>query len=289
MIPRSIRPFFYGLCMGTADVIPGISGGTVAFIIGFYGQLIASVKSPLKNWKFLLPLVCGMGTAIMLLAELIHTILQSPAQRICFYGLFFGLILVSIYFCLQRIQKWSPSCLILGALMSIPAFFLTVGLQAQPDQTLSTGWLVFTGFMAIGAMLLPGISGSYIMVIFGVYPSVVASLAEIGRNGPSLEPITLLASVGLGIVLGAISFTRGIELLLLHYHDLTMAGLVGFMLGALPAVWPFWETSLGANGMIHLESAHLPGFDLVSIASLCFMGLGFYTVLFLEKLKKVEG
>lgn len=284
MFRESIRLFLCGLCMGTADAIPGISGGTVAFVMGFYDQLITSVKNPLRNWRFLLPLGIGMATAFLSLAGLIHSILTDPSKRVCFYGLFFGLILVSIFFCMKRVASWTPAKLLLAFLMAIPAYFLTVGLQEQTNQILPLWWLALSGFIAIGAMLLPGISGSYVMVIFGVYPGAMASLASIANNGLTLEPVIFLSTIGFGIIAGALCFTRGIELLLRHYHDATMVSLVGFMIGALPAVWPFWHTSTNAEGRLILEHPLPPSFDIISLIAICLMGLGFFAVLSLEKI-----
>lgn len=285
MFQGSLRLFLCGLCMGTADAIPGISGGTVAFVLGFYDQLIASVKNPIRGWRFLAPLGAGIAVAFLSLASLIHSILTDPAKRVCFYGLFFGLILVSIYFCMKRVAKWTSSNVLLAFLMAVPAYFLTVGLQAQTNEEVSLWWLAFSGFIAIGAMLLPGISGSYVMVIFGAYPSVMASLAQIGKSGLTLEPVMILSAVGAGIIAGALCFTRGIELLLKHYHDATMVCLVGFMIGALPAVWPFWKTAQNGDGRWVLEYPLLPSFDLISLIALCLMAAGFFAVLSLERIK----
>lgn len=287
MFRQTLRLFLYGLCMGTADVIPGISGGTVAFVMGFYERLIAAVKNPLNGWKFLLPLAAGMVTAIFALAELLHTILMEPERRTCLYGLFFGLILVSIYFCAKRVKEWKAVYFAASLLTSMAAYYLTVGLQVQSGADLSSFWLVFTGFIAVGAMLLPGISGSYVMMIFGVYPSLMANIAQISKSGFSVEPLLFLLKVGAGIVAGALFFTRFIEKLLAHFQDLTMASLVGFMIGALPAVWPFWEISANGDGQLVLLNPHLPGINLVSMIALSLAVVGFSSVLFLEKLKKV--
>ncbi len=283
MLKGSIRHFLCGLSMGTADAVPGVSGGTVALLLGFYDQLIASLKAPLSSWRFLLPLLCGIATAFLSLSRVIHTILENPDQRTCFYGLFFGLILVSIYFCAQRVSKWKTKNLIVMLTTTFLAYFLTEGMQALTLESVSYSWLMFAGFLAAGAMLLPGVSGSFIMVLLGVYPIAMGSIASITERGPSYEALTNLGVIAIGIVLGFALFTKVIQFMLSKLHDLTMAGLIGFMAGALPAVWPFW--SLVAEGEATRRQMQLPGSDTVSLLTLFFMFIAIISVLIFEKRK----
>lgn len=262
-----IRLFLCGLCMGTADAIPGISGGTVAFVMGFYDLLIGSLKNPLKGWRVLIPLISGIATAFLTLAGFIHAILKNPAQKTCLYGLFFGLILVSIYFCCGKIRKWNARGLTAIALMSAAAYFLTVGMQLHATEPPPTGLLVFSGFLAAGAMLLPGISGTTVMVTLGVYPSAMASIHAVKLHGLQSEPLMLLGAIAMGVFAGAICFTRVIQYLLEHFHDFTMACLIGFMIGALPAVWPFSVS---------------PAADTVTFATFSLMIGGFFAALLIE-------
>lgn len=248
-----LRLYLSGLCMGIADLIPGISGGTVAFILGIYPQLIHAVRNPLSNFRFLAVLGSGMVTAILLLAGFIHSLLQEPATRIPLYGLFLGLILGSISLCAERVHRWTaPRAFILTA-AAVVTYCVTVQLQVY-DGEVTDGWIALSGFFAIAAMLLPGVSGSYVIMAFGVYPALIRSISLLGSLQLQWDALRVLCFLGMGIAFGALFFVRGIEWLLRRHPLNTFATLLGCMVGALPAVWPFRS----ADGVIALPNLDLP-------------------------------
>lgn len=327
---------FCGFSMGAADLVPGVSGGTMAFIMGFYEHLINNVKSinihVLKalcrgrikdveeciSLKFLFALLLGMITAFALLSHTLFYLLNHELYRVYLFSAFMGLIAASALFCLRRIQQWQLLYCVPMFLGAVAAFLLTTadympqsgmvmqlydvkiappllegrvatnydsqtGMLLNVDRnTLSAmlakgyiqkgtlvyeasshksvvvdevikemthsiinGWIILCGAIGISAMLLPGISGSYLLTILGAYPLVIEALADltVGISAMTIDvdAALLLANLGVGIVIGGALFSRIISWLFHHYHDLTIAMLVGFMLGALGAVWPFWS------------------------------------------------
>lgn len=259
-IPEFARPrskasdylgvYVSGFAMGSADVVPGVSGGTVAFILGIYEELIGSIRMvgrPLfwrpflrLQWKeafrqinlfFLLALGIGIASAIILLAPGIEWMLVN--QPIVIWSFFFGLIVASIIVVAPRVKVWSLSrwvALLLGALGG----FWLVGLV--PVQTPNTWWfLFFSGAIAICAMILPGISGSFILVLLGKYQFVINAVNE--------RDFVSLAIFGLGAVVGLVTFAQLLSWLFKRYHDLTVAALTGLMIGSLRKIWP-WKEAL---------------------------------------------
>lgn len=305
---------FSGFCMGAADLVPGVSGGTMAFVLGIYEPLIDNIKSvrfgALRKaaWPFLLTLLAGMLTAIFLLAKPIHAILSTPAGCTALYAAFTGFILASCHFCSKQLDRWHLKVfffLVAGAAIAIVlttwpkaqttakerfdvpyqtswnvplanvkegfiegvseaeiATMLAKGTLASETpirhtqtgewkaasmwvsahhQPLFDGWLIFCGIIGISAMLLPGISGSYLLAILGAYTTVIAALADLTSTGWDRDAALVLFNLGLGILIGLALFSRVVSWLLHHYHNSTLATLIGFMIGALPTVWPFWR------------------------------------------------
>lgn len=324
--------FLCGICMGAADLIPGISGGTIAFILGFYPLLLDSLKSLSWSnfkclfkgswrefrqhvaWKFLLTLLAGILCAMICLSNFFHFILVHEVYRIYLYAVFFGLILASFVFCIRQVTVWGGQAIIGLFLGIIIAYLLTdttlapakegefavpieinsakmalknydfsdrllTGLSSQNlsvllaqgllqkttpvynqqrifvgpagefaapyHPSLFNGWLVVCGILAICAMLLPGISGSYILTLLGVYSTVIEAFVEF-INGFAAgvfhgEAFMILFNLGLGIGIGALGFARMVSWLLRHYPNLSLAVLSGFMIGAIRSVWPFWS------------------------------------------------
>lgn len=309
--------FFCGVCMGAADLVPGISGGTIAFILGFYQPLLESLKTLNWNafkllfqgrggdfarqveWKFLLTLISGIGFSFVFLANLFHFILSQELLRIYFYAVFLGLILASFVFCIRQVGVWNyktVSGLCAGIMI---AFFLTEStLSPSMDAPLKTSffnaWLIFCGSLAVCALLLPGISGSYLLTLLGVYPLVIEALADF-LNGAAVfsfrfEAFETLASLGAGIVLGAIAFARGVSWLLREYSQVTLAVLSGFMIGAIRSVWPFWSydyivmpLKMDKGPQLITVDPYIPDFTspLIWQAALCTLA-GFVLVFGLE-------
>ena len=235
--------------MGAADVVPGVSGGTMAFILGIYEELLESIKSfnfrflqklcALKmreafesvSWRFLIALGIGIGTAIISLARLLAWLLQN--QPVMIWSFFFGLIFASVFVILGKLKKWTwpvGITFILGAILT----YSLVGMV--PLETPQAPWFLFLcGAVAICAMILPGISGSLILVLMGKYEFVLHALNN--------RDILTLLIVILGAIAGLLSFVRLLSWFLGKYRDLTIAFLSGLMVGSLRKVWP-WKTTL---------------------------------------------
>jgi putative membrane protein len=234
-----------GFCMGAADVVPGVSGGTMAFILGIYEELITTIRSfdsgfvklifSLKiraaleyvNWRFLVPLIFGILAAIFSLARFLSWVLQN--HPVLIWSFFFGLILASVFTVSKHLHRWTPA-LIAWMIVGTAGIYLLVGLV--PVETPTAPWfLVISGAVAICAMILPGISGSFILVLMGKYHFVLDAVNH--RDFLTL----LLVAVGAGI--GLLSFARFLSWVLKRYHDATIAFLTGLMLGSLRKVWPW--------------------------------------------------
>lgn len=284
-----------GLCMGAADVVPGVSGGTMAFILGIYEELLDSIRSfdltfarrllsfDLREafdhaaWPFLGALLLGILTAVFTLAKGLSWLLEN--KPVLIWSFFFGLVLASTLVVGRHLKKWTPGlvvCLVLG---TVGTYFL-VGMV--PLSTPKTSWFLFlSGAVAICAMILPGISGSFILVLLGKYEYLLGAV----KNW-DLVPLVLAAA---GAAFGLITFVRLLNLLLKRYHGVTITLLTGLMLGSLRRVWPWKQTisgmSHGGDRSIALCQANvLPGHwnSEVTIA-LSLMVLGFLTVLILDQ------
>ncbi len=260
-----------GIIMGAADVVPGVSGGTMAFILGIYEELLDAIKkfssieaiqmfSRLQfkkaynelPWRFLLFLGVGIVAAVLTLAGPITWMLKNQPAMI--WSFFFGLVLASVATVWPRVKKWNAqayAALLVGGLF---AFWLVGVVPAETPDTL--WFIVFCGALAICAMILPGISGSFILLLLGKYDFILKTIQNFKH---ALHPFDLnaLVSNGLiiacflvGIVIGLSSFVRLLSWLFRKYHDLTVALLIGFMLGSLRKVWP-WK---GAEGNILPEN-----------------------------------
>lgn len=239
-----------GLLMGGADVIPGVSGGTVALIVGIYERLIRSIRAGASalfagarldfsrsrqrfaevEWRLVLPLGAGIATALVIGARLIPPLLEHSREPV--YALFFGLILGSVAVPLRRIDEFRRQELALIAAAAVIAFVL-VGLPPQEIADPPLTYVFVAAAIAICAMILPGVSGAFLLLVLGVYR--VSLEAVTGLNVPYV--LTFLA----GAVIGLGSFARLLEWLLVHRHALTMAALTGLMIGSVRALWP-WQT-----------------------------------------------
>jgi putative membrane protein len=237
-----------GFLMGSADVVPGVSGGTMAFILGIYEELINSIRAIARgpflnalrrgrigaalaavNTPFLLSLVIGIFAAIVLLAPGIEWLLRN--RPVYIWSFFFGLVLASVVSVSKRIPRWTPALIVALLIGAVGAYFL-VGLV--PVATPSTWWFLFaSGALAICAMILPGISGSFILVLLGKYQELVAAVNQ--------RDIVTLFWPALGAFIGLVTFAQLLGWLFRRYHDMTVAVLTGFMLGSLRKVWPWKE------------------------------------------------
>jgi putative membrane protein len=249
--------YFQGLLMGSADIVPGVSGGTVALIVGIYERLVTSVRAgaaaavallrfniPLVrehlrevHWGLVLPLGAGILTALLVGARFIPPLMEAyPVES---RALFFGLIAGSLAIPWRRIHRRVPVHYAAAAVAAVIAFAL-VGLppRAVADPAL---WMVFgAAAIAICAMILPGVSGSFLLLVMGMYEVTLRAV-----NARDLLYIIVFAA-GAAIGLGA--FSRGLDYLLEHHHDMTMAALVGLMVGSLRALWPYQDANRGLLG-----------------------------------------
>ncbi|WP_372933665.1 DUF368 domain-containing protein [Mariniphaga sediminis] len=238
-----------GMGMGAADVVPGVSGGTIAFITGIYEELINSIKSVNLNalklffsgrfasfWKavngnFLVSVLLGIGISIFSLAKGLEYLLHH--YPILVWAFFFGLIVASAIYVARSIKKWNTGTVIAGIAGIVTAYFITVISPAEANTTL---WFIFvSGSIAICAMILPGISGSFILVLLGMYKFILSAVGDLNI------PVILVFMAGAAI--GIIAFSNLLSWLLRKFHDLTIAVLAGFMVGSLNKVWPWKQVT----------------------------------------------
>lgn len=263
-----------GLCMGAADIVPGVSGGTMALILGHYERLVAAIghvdrkfmglllQGKLKlavehlDFRFLAALAAGIGFGIVSLASLMHYLLEH--QQAYTYAAFFGLILGSSYIVAQRLRRWQGQHLPLLALGAVAAWQISVLSPIQGSLTPLNAFLAAT--VAICAMILPGISGAFVLLLLGLYHPITDLLKGLPRGELTLDGLVIIAAFGTGCLVGLLAFARLLRWLLAHRHDSTMACLVGLMFGSLVKIWPFQR--------VMAETAELPfkeqRFELIS-------------------------
>ena len=287
-----------GMGMGAADVVPGVSGGTIAFIVGIYEELINSIKSinghSLKlllsgklaafwkavNANFLLSIVAGIGISVFSLAKIITYLLVT--HPILVWSFFFGLVLASTWFVSKDIKQWNWKTIFSFVAGSLMAFYITV---ATPAETPSNLLFIFLcGAIAICAMILPGISGSFILVLLGKYFYIMEAVKSFR--------ITVMLTFMAGAVIGITTFSRVLSFALRRFHDTTIALLSGFMLGSLNKVWPWKETIetyTDSHGVVKplVEQNIAPNTQVIEAVGL--MILGFTLVYALEKLSTRKG
>ncbi len=297
-----IKLFLKGVAMGGADVVPGVSGGTIAFITGIYETLLNAIKSfdaeALRllfqfkltalwrhvNASFLLTLLSGIFLSIITLAKVIHHLLEHyPIQL---WSFFFGLIVISAVSVSREITRWPGGVILSGLVGVVIAYWVT---EATPTDTPTDLWFIFlSGAIAICAMILPGISGSFILLILGKYTYVLGAVND--RN------LIVIAVFALGCAVGILSFARVISWMLQRYHNVAVALLAGFMIGSLNKIWP-WKvivsTRINSSGEevpfitknvwpgTYMEMTGEPAYFW---QSLLFMLLGIAIVVVLERL-----
>ena len=231
--------------MGAADVVPGVSGGTIAFISGIYEELLETINSvnlgalkTLKKegvkaaWKsingnFIVTLFLGIGISIASLAKLISYLLE--AHPILIWSFFFGLVLASIVYVGKQVKSWNVGTMVSLIIGTGLAFWITI---LPPLSSSNELWFIFvSGMIAICAMILPGISGAFILLIMGSFPAILKAIVD--KN---------LLTIGVfmaGAVIGLLSFSRVLKWMFTKYHDVTIAILTGFLIGSLNKLWPW--------------------------------------------------
>jgi len=240
--------FFKGMAMGAADVVPGVSGGTIALIAGVYERLLAAISACTPDklmwlvrgrvgeaWRaidgtFLVSLLAGILTSIAAFANLIGYLLEAHPELI--WSFFFGLILVSVYVVGREVHRWNIWTALLVLAGTAFAYMITV---AGPLQWSAAPLMIFlAGAIAICAMILPGISGSFVLVLLGLYATILGAVRSFD--------LALLAVFALGCVVGLLSFSRLVSWLLQHARSATMALATGLLIGSLNKVWPWKQT-----------------------------------------------
>ncbi len=242
-----------GACMGAADVIPGVSGGTIAFIMGIYDEFVGSIaridatavkmlfSGQIREfWKhingtFLVSLVLGIGVSVVALAGLMQTLLTNyPIQT---WAFFFGLIVASSIFILRGISDWRIrdfGYLAMGLLLGVVVCTLS------PTQTPDDLWFIFlSGALAICAMILPGISGSFILLILGKYQYIMGAITNVVSGVDMGRNLLILGVFMVGAVVGILGFSKFLHWLLARWHRTTLIVLAGFIIGSLVKVWPW--------------------------------------------------
>jgi putative membrane protein len=239
-----------GFCMGAADVVPGVSGGTVALVLGIYERLVDNVhrmasalgrllKADSKGflqglrsveWLFIVPLLGGIGLAVLTLAHAIEVALEN--HPVPMGGLFFGLVAASAVVAFRLVRRWGAEQVVVLVLVAVAAAAF-LGLAAAPRVDPAIWVFLLAGMVAICAMILPGISGSFLLLMLGMYDAVLDAVNQ--------RQLGLLAAFVVGCVIGLALFSSVLNWALEHHHDVVMAGLVGLMIGSLRVLWPWPE------------------------------------------------
>ncbi|MDA9362950.1 DUF368 domain-containing protein [Polaribacter sp.] len=300
---RKLQDYFViglkGMAMGAADVVPGVSGGTIAFISGIYEELLSTISnvnlSLLKTlktsgikaaWKqlngsFLTALFLGIFVSIVSLAKVIKHLLES--QPILLWSFFFGLVLASIIYIAKQITDWNFKAFLVLIIGAVLAYFITT-LNPLVSENSSSLFVFLAGAIAICAMILPGISGSFILVLLGAYKPVLEAI-----NNRDFKTILVFMA---GAVVGLLTFSRVLKWLFKNHKNLTLAVLTGFIIGSLSKIWPWKETltwrinSRGVEVPFNQQSISPFSFDEDPqlIMAIVFAVLGFVLILGMEKL-----
>ncbi|WP_026451610.1 DUF368 domain-containing protein [Aequorivita capsosiphonis] len=300
-----------GLAMGAADVVPGVSGGTIAFISGIYEELIETIHNIdlgfFKIWKkdgfskawkhynlaFLLALFSGVFISILSLAKLITWLLE--AYPIMVWSFFFGLVIASIVYVGKQISSWRGAVIIFLILASGLSYLITI---ADPIGSPESIWFLFlAGFIAIIAMILPGISGAFILLLLGAYTAVIGIVTQLTEGLATLNSSMFLQALGkllifgVGAIVGLKVFSKALNWMFKHHENLTLAVLTGFMIGALNKIWPWKEvlqyrTNHAGEQIPFIERSILPqNYDSNPqiLYAVVFAIIGFLTIFLLER------
>ncbi len=290
-----------GIAMGAADVVPGVSGGTIAFISGIYEELITSINginlSLFKTFKsdgikavwrqvngnFLLALFIGIFISLFSLATLVSWLLEN--EPILLWSFFFGLVFASIFFVGKEVKKWSIGAITMLILGAVLAFYITT--LPPSENTGSLPYLFLSGALAVCAMILPGISGAFILVLLGSYKTILDAVHE--------WDLKVVATVGLGAIFGLLSFARLLKWMFNNFKNITLALLTGFILGSLNKIWPWkqvLETRTFGEKIIPIKEQNISPFSFEGDNQLLYAILaaiiGFSLIFILERIASKE-
>lgn len=287
-----------GIAMGAADAVPGVSGGTIAFISGIYEELITTISGinlslfkTLKkeglpafweqlNGNFILALILGILVSYLSFMRIAKYLIEH--HPILIWSFFFGLIVASIFFVGKQIKTWKLPIIISLILGALAAYYVTtipsITINDQPV------FLFFAGALAICAMILPGISGSFILVLLGAYKTLSDALHDF-----DLKKVGMFT---LGAFMGLLSFSHVLKWLFKHYHNITLALLTGIIFGSLNKIWPWkevltWSENSSGNPVPLMEKSISPSAyngDPQLVFAISLMVIGFLTIFILEKL-----
>jgi putative membrane protein len=301
-----------GIAMGAADVVPGVSGGTIAFISGIYQELIDSInkfdlktilsvrKNGIKatwaalNGNFLLALISGIFISILTFSKVITFLLDN--HPILVWSFFFGLVLASILLIWKQITHWKYYSLFALLLGTFVSYYITIAKPvASPD---SLPYLFLSGFVAIIAMILPGVSGAFILLLMGSYQTVIGTINQFREGIASFnmeilgQAMIKLMTFAVGAILGLKLFSKILHWMFAHHKNTTLAVLIGFMIGSLNKIWPWkqvLETRLNSHGEVvpFLEKSILPQHfegNPQIIGAIVMVLFGFILIVGLEKI-----
>ncbi len=285
-----------GFCMGSADLVPGVSGGTMALILGIYTRLLEAIKSFDKEWllclfrfnisclvqrphfNFLIPLVIGIACALVVFTKIIPlpVLIQTHPELV--YGLFFGLILASIVILMKEVRDFKfidTLYVIAGTVMGL------VIVNLVPTNTPDGAWFIFIcGAVAISAMILPGISGSFILLMLRKYAYIIGALGELN--------FSILIPFVLGMITGLVVFTRFLVWLLHHYYKQTLLVIKGILIGSLWMIWPFqdrvFETIRNKDRLVSSTPVLPTALDMTFLNTMLLICAGFIVVMVLNRL-----
>lgn len=299
---RDILNVARGFCMGAADTVPGVSGGTVALILGHYERLVTGIsridstalslvsqRRFAQAWKhidgrFMVALGAGVGAGVVCLAGLMHWLLDHRMPET--FAVFFGLILASIWIVIRYVDKWTPKQL--GACAMGIAVAAGIGFCAPAAGSTSLPYLFLSGSVAICAMILPGISGAFVLILLGVYLPITGMIKDAAKGDFSPESLLQMGVFAFGCLFGLLAFSRILRWLLAHHQGTTMSALVGLMVGSMVKLWPLQTPTPATAGlkmkervMQYVSPSEWPG-SLLTLIALAVLAAA--AVLFLERI-----
>ncbi|MBF0224363.1 MAG: DUF368 domain-containing protein [Desulfobacterales bacterium] len=296
--------FFKGVCMGTADIIPGVSGGTIALITGIYTDLLDAIKSVNINFiknlarfnlkeaisiihiRFLVALLSGIGLAIMSLSHLMNYLLKS--HPVPTWSLFLGLIAASIIILAKKVEEWFWKTWLAFLIGTFLGYYIVGMIPVETPNTML--FIFFSGMIAICAMILPGISGAFLLLILGKYELIISCL----KNPFVIDNLFVIFIFAGGCIVGITGFSRVMSFLLKNYYSVTISLLTGLMLGSMRKIWP-WKITTETKeiaGKIYVisEKNILPqSIDKLVIFACILALIGFMLVFIIEKTANIKG